>query len=45
MVISEDGESTEMRAFTDFLDIKNLVHLAQKDVGWMGLSIVKMEPM
>ena len=34
IIISEDGDSTEMEEFISTLDIKNLIHLTQEDLGW-----------
>ena len=34
IIVSEDGESKEMKEFIDSLNIKNLVHLTQEDLGW-----------
>ncbi len=34
IIISEDGESSEMADFISTLEIDNLVHLTQEDLGW-----------
>ena len=34
IIVSEDGESIEMKEFITTLNIDNLVHLTQEDLGW-----------
>ena len=34
IIISEDGQSTEMKNFIDSVKIPNLIHLSQEDNGW-----------
>lgn len=34
IIISEDGNSQEMENFISSLDIENLIHLTQEDLGW-----------
>lgn len=34
IIISEDGNSIEMKQFVSSLDIENLIHLTQEDLGW-----------
>ncbi|MDH4943445.1 glycosyltransferase [Sulfurimonas sp. C5] len=34
IIVSEDGNSDEMRVFIDSLNIPNLIHLTQEDLGW-----------
>lgn len=34
IIVSEDGDSMEMKNFISTLNINNLIHLTQKDLGW-----------
>jgi GT2 family glycosyltransferase len=34
IIVSEDGESSEMKEFMQTINIPNLVHLTQEDLGW-----------
>lgn len=34
IIIAEDGQSTEMEEFIQTLDMPNLVHITQEDLGW-----------
>jgi len=34
IIISEDGDSVEMKSFVDSLSYDNIVHFSQKDEGW-----------
>jgi glycosyltransferase involved in cell wall biosynthesis len=34
IIVSEDGQSDEMQAFIQTLNIPNLIHLTQEDLGW-----------
>ena len=34
IIISEDGQSSEMKEFISTLSIDNLIHLTQEDLGW-----------
>lgn len=34
IIVSEDGNSSEMKTFIETLQIPNLIHLTQEDLGW-----------